>query len=70
MYTTRGDLGSYVARKMDKLGNRFGFVSFKDARDKAKLERSLLKVKMGSNKLLSNIARFVVENTEYLAQMD
>ncbi|KAJ0532450.1 putative RNA recognition motif domain, nucleotide-binding alpha-beta plait domain superfamily [Helianthus annuus] len=62
-------VGTYIARKTDKEGNRFGFMSFKDMRNIADLERNLLNVKMGGNKLKINIARFAVENADFLAKV-
>ncbi|KAJ0579889.1 putative RNA recognition motif domain, nucleotide-binding alpha-beta plait domain superfamily [Helianthus annuus] len=58
-----GDVwGTYVAKKRDKEGRRFGFASFKDVRDKSELERSLKGIKLGGCKLVVNIARFAKEN--------
>ncbi|KAJ0559311.1 putative RNA recognition motif domain, nucleotide-binding alpha-beta plait domain superfamily [Helianthus annuus] len=58
-----GDVwGTYVAKKRDKEGRRFGFASFKDVRDKSELERSLKGLKLGGCKLVVNIARFAKEN--------
>ncbi|KAJ0779785.1 putative RNA recognition motif domain, nucleotide-binding alpha-beta plait domain superfamily [Helianthus annuus] len=54
--------GTYVAKKRDKEGRRFGFASFKDVRDKSELERSLKGLKLGGCKLVVNIARFAKEN--------
>ncbi|KAJ0752228.1 putative RNA recognition motif domain, nucleotide-binding alpha-beta plait domain superfamily [Helianthus annuus] len=59
---------SYVARKKEKSGNIFGFVSFKDVRDKTELERYLSNVKMGGFKLRINIAKFAMENVVFLAR--
>ncbi|KAJ0544053.1 putative RNA recognition motif domain, nucleotide-binding alpha-beta plait domain superfamily [Helianthus annuus] len=55
--------GTYVAKKRDKEGNRFGFVSFKNVRDKQELVKNLSGVKMGDCKLKVNIARYAVENS-------
>ncbi|KAM0011731.1 putative RNA recognition motif domain, nucleotide-binding alpha-beta plait domain superfamily [Helianthus debilis subsp. tardiflorus] len=58
-----GDIvGTYVARKRDKNGCRFGFASFKDVRDKPEFLKSLGGVKMGDFKLKINVARFAEEN--------
>ncbi|XP_022003845.1 uncharacterized protein LOC110901318 [Helianthus annuus] len=54
--------GTYVAKKRDKGGCRFGFVSYKDVRDKEELEKALRGVKMGDCKLKVNVARFAMEN--------
>ncbi|KAJ0534014.1 putative RNA recognition motif domain, nucleotide-binding alpha-beta plait domain superfamily [Helianthus annuus] len=54
---------SYVAKKRDKHGNRFGFVSFKSVRDWKELELSLNGANMGGFKLKVNIARFALENS-------
>ncbi|KAF5768283.1 putative RNA recognition motif domain, nucleotide-binding alpha-beta plait domain superfamily [Helianthus annuus] len=59
-----GDIaGTYVAKKRDKNGCRFGFVSFKGVRDRAELLKSLGGVKMGDFKLKINVARFAAENS-------
>ncbi|KAM0013490.1 putative RNA recognition motif domain, nucleotide-binding alpha-beta plait domain superfamily [Helianthus debilis subsp. tardiflorus] len=55
--------GTYVARKRDKHGNRFGFVSFSGVRDIQELLRSLGGIRMGDFKLKINVARFAVENS-------
>ncbi|KAJ0681343.1 putative RNA recognition motif domain, nucleotide-binding alpha-beta plait domain superfamily [Helianthus annuus] len=61
-----GEVSStYIARKKDKRGNRFWFVSFRDMKDKVELERSLHNVKMGGNKLHVNIVRLALENAEH-----
>ncbi|KAF5772056.1 putative RNA recognition motif domain, nucleotide-binding alpha-beta plait domain superfamily [Helianthus annuus] len=58
-----GDISdTYVARKRDKDGNRFGFASFKDVRDKGEVLKSLRGVSLGGCKLKVNIARFALEN--------
>ncbi|KAI3732363.1 hypothetical protein L1987_63567 [Smallanthus sonchifolius] len=54
--------GVYIARKKDKVGNTFGFISFKNVKDGKELERHLQGVKMGGCKLHINIAKFAVEN--------
>ncbi|KAJ0779408.1 putative RNA recognition motif domain, nucleotide-binding alpha-beta plait domain superfamily [Helianthus annuus] len=51
--------GSYIARKLDKWGNRFAFVSFSEVRDIIRLEEELSDVWVGSYKLFISIARFV-----------
>ncbi|KAJ0691752.1 putative RNA recognition motif domain, nucleotide-binding alpha-beta plait domain superfamily [Helianthus annuus] len=53
----------YVARKRDKNGNNFGFVTFKGVKDVKELEGRLKGVKMGSFKLQVNLARFAAENS-------
>ncbi|KAJ0804978.1 putative RNA recognition motif domain, nucleotide-binding alpha-beta plait domain superfamily [Helianthus annuus] len=58
-----GDIaGTYVAKKKDKGGGRFGFVSFANVRDRSELESSLSGARMGDNKLKINIAKFALEN--------
>ncbi|KAJ0569677.1 putative RNA recognition motif domain, nucleotide-binding alpha-beta plait domain superfamily [Helianthus annuus] len=57
-------VGVYVARKRDKNGNRFGFISFRGVRDKREMEKNMKDVKMGSFKLQVNVARFSLENKE------
>ncbi|KAM0019345.1 putative RNA recognition motif domain, nucleotide-binding alpha-beta plait domain superfamily [Helianthus debilis subsp. tardiflorus] len=59
-----GDIvGSYVAKKRDKYGNRFGFASFRNVIDRDKLAGDLKGLKMGDNKLKINLARFAAENS-------
>ncbi|KAJ0776316.1 putative RNA recognition motif domain, nucleotide-binding alpha-beta plait domain superfamily [Helianthus annuus] len=58
--------GVYIAKKKDKDGNRFGFVSFNNVRDAKELERALNGTKMGDSKLKVNIARFATENVGLL----
>ncbi|KAJ0482871.1 putative RNA recognition motif domain, nucleotide-binding alpha-beta plait domain superfamily [Helianthus annuus] len=55
-----GDIqGTYIARKYDKLGKRFGFVSFVNVNDPVSLENELKDVWIGSYKLFIVLARFV-----------
>ncbi|MFS7995811.1 putative RNA-binding domain superfamily [Helianthus anomalus] len=56
--------GTYVAKKRDKGGRRFGFASFKNVKDKSELVRMLKGVKLGGCKLFVNIARFALENSD------
>ncbi|KAM0070474.1 putative RNA recognition motif domain, nucleotide-binding alpha-beta plait domain superfamily [Helianthus debilis subsp. tardiflorus] len=61
-----GDIaGTYVAKKRDEDGNRFGFASFRDVTDRDKLAADLKGLKMGNNKLKINLARFVAENSGF-----
>ncbi|KAF5779356.1 putative RNA recognition motif domain, nucleotide-binding alpha-beta plait domain superfamily [Helianthus annuus] len=55
--------GTYVARKRDKHGSRFGFVLFSGVKDKQELLRNLGGVRMGDFKLKINVARFALENS-------
>ncbi|KAM0026466.1 putative RNA recognition motif domain, nucleotide-binding alpha-beta plait domain superfamily [Helianthus debilis subsp. tardiflorus] len=55
--------GTYVAKKRDKLGNKFGFVSFVEVKDRGVLEKSLSGVKLGDTKLKINLAKFALENS-------
>ncbi|MFS7927812.1 putative RNA recognition motif domain, nucleotide-binding alpha-beta plait domain superfamily [Helianthus anomalus] len=55
-------VGTYVAKKRDKNGCRFGFASFKDVRDMPEFLKSFGGVKMGDFKLKINVARFAAEN--------
>ncbi|KAJ0565309.1 putative RNA recognition motif domain, nucleotide-binding alpha-beta plait domain superfamily [Helianthus annuus] len=58
-----GDISdTYVAKKRDKQGCRFGFASFKDVKDKTDLLKLLRGVSLGGCKLKVNIARFALEN--------
>ncbi|KAJ0749342.1 putative RNA recognition motif domain, nucleotide-binding alpha-beta plait domain superfamily [Helianthus annuus] len=55
-----GDLqGTYIARKYDRLGKRFGFASFKNVRNRMDLEGKMKDVWLGSYKLFIIPARFV-----------
>ncbi|KAM0065404.1 putative RNA recognition motif domain, nucleotide-binding alpha-beta plait domain superfamily [Helianthus debilis subsp. tardiflorus] len=58
--------GVYIAKKKDKNGNRFGFLSFSNVRDAKELERALNGTKMGDSKLKVNITRFASENVGLL----
>ncbi|KAJ0734230.1 putative RNA recognition motif domain, nucleotide-binding alpha-beta plait domain superfamily [Helianthus annuus] len=51
--------GVYIARKLDRLGKRFGFASFKVTRNRTDLEENLRDVWIGSYKLFIVPARFV-----------
>ncbi|KAF5776660.1 putative RNA recognition motif domain, nucleotide-binding alpha-beta plait domain superfamily [Helianthus annuus] len=57
--------GMYFARKTDKKGNRFGFISFKNVKDVKQLEKDLDGTKMGGSKLKVNVARFANENVNF-----
>jgi hypothetical protein len=54
----------YIARKRDKGGNRFGFISMLDVKDRDDLLKNLRGIRMGDYKLWFNIARFVLEDGE------
>ncbi|KAF5773938.1 putative RNA-binding domain superfamily [Helianthus annuus] len=54
----------YIARKRDKGGNRFGFISMLDVKDKDELLKCLRNTRMGEYKLWFSIARFVLEDGE------
>ncbi|KAJ0703208.1 putative RNA recognition motif domain, nucleotide-binding alpha-beta plait domain superfamily [Helianthus annuus] len=54
--------GTFVAKKRDKDGRRFGFASFKDVKDISELEKALKGIKLGGCKLIVNIARFSFDN--------
>ncbi|KAJ0733596.1 putative RNA recognition motif domain, nucleotide-binding alpha-beta plait domain superfamily [Helianthus annuus] len=58
--------GTYIARKNDKEGNRFGFVSFRNVKDAKELEHRMNGVKMGKFILKVNIAKFAAENVGIL----
>ncbi|KAM0013520.1 putative RNA recognition motif domain, nucleotide-binding alpha-beta plait domain superfamily [Helianthus debilis subsp. tardiflorus] len=51
--------GTYIARKFDRLGKRFGFVTFNKGRNMDDLESALKDVWIGSYKLFIVPARFV-----------
>ncbi|KAJ0699847.1 putative RNA recognition motif domain, nucleotide-binding alpha-beta plait domain superfamily [Helianthus annuus] len=50
---------TYIARKFDKLGKRFGFISFANVKDPLGLEKDMKDVWIGSYKLFIVLARFV-----------
>ncbi|KAM0067297.1 putative RNA recognition motif domain, nucleotide-binding alpha-beta plait domain superfamily [Helianthus debilis subsp. tardiflorus] len=55
-----GDIqGTYIARKYDRLGKRFGFVTFRNVRNLLEMGRNLKDVWIGSYKLFIVLARFV-----------
>lgn len=54
----------YIARKRDNRGNRFGFVSMLDVKDKEELLKSIRNIRMGDYRLWCNVARFVLEDSE------
>ncbi|KAJ0789759.1 putative RNA recognition motif domain, nucleotide-binding alpha-beta plait domain superfamily [Helianthus annuus] len=54
--------GTFLAKKKDKEGRTFGFVSFRGVRDMEELKINLSKVKLGGNKLLVNVSLFAKEN--------
>ncbi|PWA81851.1 RNA-directed DNA polymerase, eukaryota [Artemisia annua] len=56
-------VSSYIARKRDKEGNKFGFVTFRKVSNTADLVKRMNGVKMGSCRLKVNVARFAMENT-------
>ncbi|PWA48326.1 RNA-directed DNA polymerase, eukaryota [Artemisia annua] len=55
-------VGSYIAKKRDKEGNRFGFISFRKVSNVVDMEKRMNGTKMGCFRLKVNIARFAVEN--------
>ncbi|KAJ0576315.1 putative RNA recognition motif domain, nucleotide-binding alpha-beta plait domain superfamily [Helianthus annuus] len=58
-----GDIaGTFVAKKRDKNGCRFGFVSVKGVRDRQEFLKSIEGIKMGDSRLKINVARFAAEN--------
>ncbi|KAJ0779363.1 putative nucleotide-binding alpha-beta plait domain superfamily, RNA-binding domain superfamily [Helianthus annuus] len=54
--------GTYIARKRNKDGLKFGFVSFKGVVDSKEMEKKLKGIKLGPNTLKINVARFAKEN--------
>ncbi|KAK9074113.1 hypothetical protein SSX86_006710 [Deinandra increscens subsp. villosa] len=54
----------YIARKRDKIGRRFGFISLFDVKDRREMERVLSSIRLGDYKLKVNVARFVLEEGE------
>ncbi|PWA62725.1 nucleotide-binding alpha-beta plait domain-containing protein [Artemisia annua] len=57
-------VGSYIAKKRDKAGNRFGFITFRNVSNVVELERRMNGIKMGCCRLIVNIAKFAVENVK------
>ncbi|KAJ0736177.1 putative RNA recognition motif domain, nucleotide-binding alpha-beta plait domain superfamily [Helianthus annuus] len=58
----------YVARKGDKDGRRFAFVSLIDVKDHGEMEKVLSSIRLGEYKLKVNVARFVLEEGEVNAR--
>ncbi|KAJ0669650.1 putative RNA recognition motif domain, nucleotide-binding alpha-beta plait domain superfamily [Helianthus annuus] len=54
--------GSYIARKLDRWGKRFAFVSFRDVVDAKRLEADMGDVWIDTYKLFVAVARFVDGN--------
>ncbi|KAJ0770504.1 putative RNA recognition motif domain, nucleotide-binding alpha-beta plait domain superfamily [Helianthus annuus] len=54
----------YIARKRDRGGNRFGFISILDVKDKGELLKNLRGIRIGDNKLWFNITRYILEDGE------
>ncbi|KAJ0594275.1 putative RNA recognition motif domain, nucleotide-binding alpha-beta plait domain superfamily [Helianthus annuus] len=63
-------VGTYIARKNDKDGNRFGFVSFINVKDVRDLEMRMNGIKMGKCILRVNIAKFAAENAGVLEESE
>ncbi|MFS7930724.1 hypothetical protein Hanom_Chr04g00347671 [Helianthus anomalus] len=61
--------GAYIVRKWDKGGNKFGFMMFKNVRDRKGLEWNLRDLKMGGYKLISNVVKFALENQGFVEQV-
>ncbi|MFS7960287.1 putative RNA recognition motif domain, RNA-binding domain superfamily [Helianthus anomalus] len=57
---------TYIARKNDRDGNRFGFVTFKNVKDARVLEHSMNGIKTRRFILKVNITKFAVENASIL----
>ncbi|KAJ0693567.1 putative RNA recognition motif domain, nucleotide-binding alpha-beta plait domain superfamily [Helianthus annuus] len=58
-----GDIsGAFIAKKKDKMGRTFGFVSFKGVLDAVELEGRMNNFKLGGNTLVVNVAKFAKEN--------
>ncbi|KAJ0810494.1 putative RNA recognition motif domain, nucleotide-binding alpha-beta plait domain superfamily [Helianthus annuus] len=61
-----GDYGDiekvYVARKLNKFGQRFAFVNFLDVQNVQDLENKMKNVKIGENKIFITVAKFVDGN--------
>ncbi|MFS7953939.1 putative RNA recognition motif domain, nucleotide-binding alpha-beta plait domain superfamily [Helianthus anomalus] len=59
-------VGTYIARKNDRDGNRFGSVTFKNVKDAKNLESEMNGIKMGRYILKVNIAKFAAKNAGIL----
>ncbi|KAF5788561.1 putative RNA recognition motif domain, nucleotide-binding alpha-beta plait domain superfamily [Helianthus annuus] len=53
--------GTFVAKKRDKSGCIFGFISFGDVSDKHDMVNKIRGIRLGECKLKANVARFAVE---------
>ncbi|KAJ0935199.1 putative RNA recognition motif domain, nucleotide-binding alpha-beta plait domain superfamily [Helianthus annuus] len=60
----------YIARKRDKAGNRFGFVSFLDVKDSKDLIRMICNTRIGDCRLKANVTRFTLEEGEIRSERD
>ncbi|KAJ0682713.1 putative RNA recognition motif domain, nucleotide-binding alpha-beta plait domain superfamily [Helianthus annuus] len=58
-------VGMYIARKKDKEGKRFGFLSLKNVKDARVTEKVLNGLKLGGCNLRVNIAKFDAENMDW-----
>ena len=56
--------GIYIARKRDKRGNRFGFISILDVKNLNELLKDLRRIRIGEDHLWFSMARFVLEDGE------
>ena len=54
----------YIARKRDRFGNRFGFISMLDVKNSVDLANALSSIRMGDYRLKCNVARFTLEDGE------
>lgn len=48
----------FISRKLNRWGNRFGFVRFSDVKNVSKLEFGLVAIRIGSMKLYANLPRY------------
>ncbi|MFS7939157.1 putative RNA recognition motif domain, nucleotide-binding alpha-beta plait domain superfamily [Helianthus anomalus] len=62
--------GSYIARKLDRWGKRFAFLSFRDVIDAKRMEGEMGDVWMGSYKFFVVSARFVDGETRFKDKPD
>ncbi|KAJ0793019.1 putative RNA-binding domain superfamily [Helianthus annuus] len=58
----------YIARKRNKEGKRFGFVTMLDVKDPSELAKNVSKIRLGDYRLKCNVARFVLEEGEIRQQ--
>ncbi|MFS7951969.1 putative RNA recognition motif domain, nucleotide-binding alpha-beta plait domain superfamily [Helianthus anomalus] len=59
-------VGVYIARKKDKEGRKFGFISFRNANDIKEIKCALNGTKIGGFRHKENLAKYAMENVGLL----